>query len=599
MNVSKLYILGLWLSVLFASCKTDTPQQKPDANVAFKHHENIVYCRLAAEPDQLNPLLTYKVYARTVYEQIFAYLLKFDPTTLELEPYLAKARPEQQLLTDGPYQGGVAYTFEIREEARWEDGAPVTGADVAFTLKAILNPKVNAAVFRSYLDFVRDMEIDADNPQKFTVVTDRKYILGEEVVGTLAILPAAVYDPEGIMAEVPFQELANYTDDEALLSAYPGLQTFADEFNSVKYAREKGFISGAGPYRFETWEAGQHLILQKKENWWGEKVEHHSGVFDAFPDQLYYKILPDQTAALANLKDEALDVASQIDTRDFREIEDNQIVSTYFNLHTPATYTYYYIGMNNHNVELADPKVRRALAHLLDIDQIIETLYYGLAERTVGPIHPSKKYYHKGLNPIPYDVAKAQSLLQEAGWRDSNGNGVIDKQINGEIVEMELDYLVSSGSKFGKNLALIVQNNTRKAGVEVKIVPREFNALAQDLKQRNFDLFGGGWSLAPSLDDPKQVWHTSSDTPGGSNRVGFGNAESDAVIDSIRLTLDENKRDGLYRRFQEIVYEQQPVIFLFTPNERIAIHKRFEAEPSLRRPGFFPNAFVQKDIVLN
>lgn len=585
--------------ILFSTCQTEKGSNKDYKASNFKHTENVVYCRLAAEPDQLNPLISTKVYARTVYEQIFAYLLNFDSETLELAPYLAKSRPETTLLMAGPYQGGVAYTFEIREEAKWENGSAVTARDFEFSLKAIFNPKVNSAAFRSYLEFVKNVEIDTTNPRKFTVYTNRKYILGEEALGTLAVLPAYLYDRENLLADISLATLANSTNVDSLLAIYPQLQTFADQFNSVQFAREKGFVSGAGPYALEEWQTGQKITLKKKANWWGDALSHSSSLFEAFPEQLVYKILPDQTAALANLKDEAVDVSSQIDAKDFRDLEENEKIRQYFNLGTPVTFTYYYIGINGQNAKLSDKKVRRALAHLIDIDQIIETLYYGLGKRVTGPIHPSKGYYHSDLVPISYDIKKAQALLKKAGWIDTNGNGIVDKEINGERIELELNYLVSAGSKFGKNLALLVQNNTRKAGVEVNLVSREFNALFDDLNQRNFDLFGSGWSLDPTLDDFKQVWHTSSDNPGGSNRVGFGNAESDAIIDSIRVCLDQVQRDKLYRRFQELVYEEQPVIFLFNPLERMAIHKRFDAKPSLRRPGFFPNTFVQKDLVLN
>lgn len=591
-NQSWLFLL-LFIAV---SCGSDADSGSQQVALVFKQTSNTVFARFPAEPDRLNPILATSAYARAINEQIFQNLLHFDPYTLELRPQLAAARPVVREVADGKYAGGVGYTFNIREEAVWDDGSPITAEDVAFTMKAIFNPLVNAAHVRAYMEFVSGFETDPSNPRAFTVYTNEKYIIGEPVVSNISVLPKAVYDPSGLLDDIPFSELADAEKASRLAKESKALQAFAEAFNSAPYSREKDFISGSGPYRFVRWETGQELVLEKKEGWWGESIAPNDPLLSAYPQTLSFKIIPDQVASMAALKDEQVDVVSQIDAKDFTDLQANEEMTRRFSLQTPPSMVYYYVGLNNKNPKLADKRVRRAIAHLLDVDELINTLYYGLAQRTVGPFHPTKPYYHDELPLIAYNPEKARALLAEAGWEDTNGNGIVDKVINGMPTELALEYMISAGSKFANNMALIFQDNARKAGVEITIAPKEFTVLTDHAKRRDYDMYAGAWGQDPVVDDPKQLWHSESDTPSGGNRVSFNNAEADRLIDEIRETLDEEKRNALYLKFQELIYEEQPYIFLFAPLERIAISKRFEAKTSARRPGFFVNDFKQKNI---
>lgn len=582
--------LLLILILFIGACKTEPKKEHPP----YRYTDNTVHARLPAEPDRLNPILSTSVYGRAVHQNIFFYLLDFDRQTLELSPQLAKSRPDIKPINSGPDAGGLSYTFELHEEVSWDNGQPVTGKDFEFTLKVLFNPFVNAAAVRSYLDFVTDIEIDPNNNKRFTVFTNKKYIVGEAVISNIPVIPDFVYDPQGMMANISLRELTQMSGQESESPHKAVLQQFAEAFNSPQFSREKGFIEGCGPYRFVEWITGDRVVLQKKENWWGAKLAQRYPTLKAHPDQLIFKIIPDQTATLAALKDQQVDVASQIDTKDFVDLQQNPSFTSLFDLESPSSLIYYYVGIQTQNPKLSDKRVRWALAHLTNVDQLIEDLFFGLGERTIGPVHPAKPYYHKKLSPIPFDPEKAVALLAEAGWEDTNGNGIVDKVINGELLEMELEFSYGNSSRFAENQVLLFQNDAKKAGVKIIPVPKEFTILIDDLKKRDFELFSSAWGQDPILDDFKQLWHTDSDTPDGSNRVGFGNAVSDQLIEDIRITLDENKRNELYLQFQELIYEEQPYIFLFVPLERLAIHKRFEAKTSALRPGFFVKDFVIK-----
>jgi peptide/nickel transport system substrate-binding protein len=581
----------LFLLVIMTSCGSDPKENAPENNYST---ENTVYARLPAEPDRINPFVTTNTYSRIIYENIFLYLLDFDPQTFELKPQLAKGLPEIAEITEGPYAGGVAYTYELFEEAAWDDGSPITGEDVAFTLKILFNPEVNAGPIRTYLEFIKDIEIDPENPKRFTIMTSQKYIIGEAAISNIPIYPAYVYDADGALADITLSDLTNADKLSQLQQADTTLQAFANAFNSDAFAREKGKVVGAGAYAFETWNTGQEIILTRKADWWGDNVSSDQTLLEAAPDTLVFKIIPDQTTAVAALKDQQIDVTAQIDVKDFVELKENELVNSNYNLYSPTALQLYYIGLNNKDPKLEDKRVRRAIAHLVNVDEIIEELFYGLGQRRIGPVSPTKSYYDESLQAIPFDVDKAKSLLTEAGWTDTNGNGIVDKEIDGETVEMELSFLTTNSSKFANNLAQLLEVTFPQAGVKLALEKVEFTVLINTLRSREFELFAGAWAQDPIPNDFKQLWHTDSDTPTGSNRVGFGNAKTDELIDNIRITLDEKEREGMYKEFQQIVYDEQPYVFLFAPQERIAIHKRFDTEPSSLRPGYFARSFQLK-----
>ena len=570
---------------LFSSCSGESTDKQPA--IDFINEGNPIYVRLANEPDRLNPLTTVNTYSRAVIDQLFAGLMAFDPVSLELVPQLVESAPTVTEREDGK----IEYTYRLRKEATWTDGRPVTVSDVVFTFKAMFNPLVNSAPYRGYFDFLEDIKQYPDDLRKFSVVTNRKYILAEPAISNMVVLPAHIYDPEGLMNDIAFADLVQPEKADNMAQSEPAIAQFAEAFNSNKYAREKAFIVGAGPYTLEAWEDGQKIVLKRKAEWWADKVADKNSSLTAFPEEVVYRIIPDQTTAVSALKAEELDAAGQIDSKDFSALLDNKLVLERFDLYTPTTANVYYIAINNKNQKLEDKRVRRALAHLVDVNSAIEHLYDGFAERLVGPFPKIRPYYHHELPLIDFNVKKAIALLEEAGWKDSNNDGIADKMIDGQRVDMSLDYLATKSSDFGANLALMFQDNAKKAGVKINIVTKEFRAISEDMQKRDYELTSRAYGLDPLPDDPKQLWHTSSDTPDGSNRFGFGNAESDALIDAIRTTLDVNERAVLYKKFQELFYEEQPVILLFSPREKIAISKRLKGAPSILKPGFLVNTF--------
>ncbi len=164
------YGLFLLILVLVYACKTD-PATGGDA---------VLDIRLPKEPEKLNPVFFPNSIAREVCQYIFLPLADFDPLTLELQPVLIKTVPEGIVVADGAHKGGYRYDFEILDEAKWDDGKPVTGEDYLFTLKAAMHPGTSASAFRSIVSKFSEVVVDPSNPKKVSVFFDEYFMLAKE-----------------------------------------------------------------------------------------------------------------------------------------------------------------------------------------------------------------------------------------------------------------------------------------------------------------------------------------------------------------------------------------------------------------------------------
>jgi len=588
-NKSTQKILFIFAIILFfQSCKTD-----PAATTGTTTTDGsfTVVSRLVGEPNMLNPALTTQANSRQVMNQIFSNLVHYDTKTLKAMPMLAKELPIIEEITEGEHKGKLLCKYEIHEEAVWDDGKPVTGNDVEFSIKAILNPKVGAAPYRAVAISFKDMIIDEANPKKFSLVSDNYFLTGL-IFTDIQIIPAHIYDPKGIMKNFTIKQLSDADGASKLAESDPRLQEFATEFSDEKFSREKGFVNGCGPYALEEWISGQRIVLKKKKNWWGDKLAAKYPLLLANPETIIYKPMSDVTTAVTELKAGSIDVMTQITADQYNTLKESTDGQANLNFHEPLQMAIYYIGLNNNRPKLSDKRVRRALAHLINMDEIINTTMYGYAEKVVGPFHTSRPYYNQDLPLIEENLEKSRELLKEAGWVDSNENGTVDKVIDGELTEMKLDYLSSRAGVAGQKIGTIFKANAKRVGVDIELVVKEGNIVAEARTKRDFDLFTSGWSQDPSPDDPYQNWHTDSDTPSGGNRFGFGNEESDKIIEEIRTIIPEERRNELYKKLQKMIYDEQPCIFLMIPTGRMAINKKFDYKPSVRKPWIFENEFT-------
>ncbi|HZV71215.1 MAG TPA: ABC transporter substrate-binding protein [Saprospiraceae bacterium] len=570
-------LTGVLFAFLISSCKTGTDSTAPLA----------LNIRIPIEPESLNPLFTKSSYATQITSLILLPIAEYDPVSLKLSPLLITEIPAAENVTEGKHAGGQRYQLHFRPEATWSDGKPVTAEDYLFTLKAIFNPYVSASTTRGFLSFITEVETDPNDPKHASAYIDSSYILALEIVTNFNLYPAHIYDPQNFMSKITLAELQ---DPNKKWSAGQDtlLKQFATSFESPHFGRE--VVSGAGPYEFNNWATGEFIRLKRKNNYWGDKITNAPLLLQAYPTEITYRIITDAATAEAALKSEEIDVMGDVSAATFVKMKNDPEWSSKFQFASPALLQMNYLLLNNRKPVLADKKIRQALAYTLDYDGIMNNLLQGLGERSVGPIHPSKPYYDKDLKPVKQDINKAIALIKEAGWKDTNGNGIPDKMIDGKLQELSIGIKITAQEE-GKAIANILKENAKKAGIEINIEVLDNSQFNEDRRQGNFDVEPMRFRSQPAIDDPYQNWHTESDKPGGGNVSGFHNTAADSIINEIRTDTSEKERDHDFQSLQELLYDEQPVIFLYVPLERIVVSKKFEFISSSRKPGYFENLF--------
>jgi peptide/nickel transport system substrate-binding protein len=254
------------------------------------------------------------------------------------------------------------------------------------------------------------------------------------------------------------------------------------------------------------------------------------------------------------------------------------------NQFTKVTYlipSEYQILWNNERPFFKDKRVRQALTMLVDRQKIIDTLRMGLGRIAESAFAPQARDFNPNIKPLPYDPKRAAELLDEAGWKDHDNDGVRDK----DGVKFKFEFLGSVGSATFKQLSPVVMEALRKAGIDMTERIIDVAVLTQTLKEHRFDASALGFSF-DLVQDPYESWHSSS-TSGGTNFKNFKNAESDRLLEEARLEFDNEKRKQIYWRWQELIHEEQPVTFLYYVEEPAAYSKRLQNVNWLPlRPGY-------------
>jgi peptide/nickel transport system substrate-binding protein len=201
----------------------------------------------------------------------------------------------------------------------------------------------------------------------------------------------------------------------------------------------------------------------------------------------------------------------------------------------------------------------------------------GLADPIESPIYPGRPEYNDKLAPWPYDPAKARALLAEAGWTDSDGDGVLDKELDGKRVPLRFEIISNSGNDDRKNLGLVVIDELKRVGIDASFRAIDWSIMLEKVKSFDYDAVILGWTSG-GLQPPDlfQIWHSSQAVEGGSNHIGYQNDEVDALLTQYRVEFDAAKRKQLYDRVQEILYDEQPYTFVYAPRALAAWDRRFQ-----------------------
>ncbi len=539
---------------------------------------DVVFVHLLSDPQGLNPYTSNDNTASMLNRLIFDALLEQHPETLQLEPSLARSLPEVS-------PDHLRYTFHLRTTASFSDGIRLTAHDVVFSFKAVKNPFIlEASALRNYYDDISDIEAPDDST---VIVTMHKpYFLALYFLGDLRILPKHILDPDGITDNYSIADV----NDPDRAKRNPAVKKFAEWFSRAELRREPRYLIGSGPYVFKQWETGKRVVLTRNKRAWPTPLWWRT----AYPDAIVGVVINDRAAALSALKTEEVDFIDAIPPALYDEqLDTDRLIYLRKGKYEQSVYTY--IGWNMRHPTFRDRRVRQALSHLAHRNAWIQTIMRGYAVPIDGPIYRNRPEYDSTMPAYDYNPQRAMTLLAEAGWRDRNGDGILDNVIDGRLVNFEFSLSFNAGNETRENIAILYAAELRKYGISCHVQKLEWSVFLRQLSTHQFEAYIGAWVNDNIPSDPYQLWHSSQAENRGSNYVGFRNRRADELIERNRVEFDEAKRRELMREFQRIVHEIAPYTFLWTPqiltafNRRIAnVHFYSVRPPYLLQQWFIP-----------
>ena len=586
-NISRTFLIGIFTGslCLIFGCKSGS---NGPGGVQLSTSNRVVQ-HLLNEFERLHPQNSTGADEKYAEEQIFERLLRINPATMQVDiPWLAESMPVESA-------DHMTYDFTLRKGVKFADGQELTGADVIFSLKSLKNPlNTYSAQARVYVDNIHSCELIDGDPYKVRFKMWKSYtLLKEQTFGdAFFIMPKHIWDPKGLTDQYSWDDIAAIIEkgnpddlDSAKLAKMktnPAMKEFGEWMVRPELGRDAKYIQGSGPYKLAQWITNDRVILNKNPNY-TNKGNSPLGV--AYPDTLIYKLIADWNAAVTAVKSRDIDVIEFLQPPYYVKID--TIDHPFIKKTTFPLGQFYLINWNMKRPIFKEPKVRWAFAHLIDRKTIIEKVLFGLAQPTQSPVAFWRKEYNKDLPLITYDPELAKRILDSAGWKDHDGDGILDKEINGKLVPLKFAFLTNAGNETRKNILLIIAESMRKIGIDADVQSTEWAIILDRQRDHDFDATLGSWQADPYETDNFQLYHSSQAKNRGSNYSDYESPRADKLLEDIRTEFDENKRMELQKEFQKVFYEDQANCILWVVENPTVWVDRFDnVSFNSVRPGF-------------
>lgn len=537
-NVKHILLSLLSIIIIFVSCRTNE----------FTIPQRIVF-GISADIKTINPLYAFSVDEGSINDLLFLSLVKVkwneQKGDIYTEPLLAES---WQWSSDS-----TSVTFFLREDVKWSDGKHLTADDVEYSFKLYSHPEVQSKFYGSFeklylnedlsIDMAKTIEVIDSFTIKINLIPGRNIKLVDVV---LPIIPRHVFN-EYSYNEIPTSEIV---------------------FNPVT----------CGPYKLKKWERNQMIVLE---------ADPSSFLYseDMIPE-LVFKVVPDYNSRLTQLKKGEIDFAEQLKPDDVEELKKTGNT----NIIPVSGREYDFVGWNHIDPEIfsstsmfednkffASLNVRKALSYAINREEILNTYLNNFGQPAVTPVSEIfVRYFDKELKPINYDPQKARELLFNEGWIDSNKNGIVDK--NG--IEFSFTLYIPGGNPIRQYASTIIKNNLKAVGIDVRIETIELNKLIDNLFNKNMDAWIAAYYIQIPLEH-KMIWSSDLDAA-PFNFMSYRNKELDEVIEKFDHITSPEQDSILQKAFQKIIYNDQPVTFLYWIDNIVAISKKvktFEINP--------------------
>ncbi len=482
----------------------------------------------ASDATILNPILGSDSASSDIYGQIFPALIGQDPYSGELVAGFGSLAESIDVSDDG-----LVYTFNLRDDMLWSDGEQVDANDFKYTYDAIASDNVET-VRKPNVEFIEDINVVDD----FTVEVTFTQVKCDAIVDVgLGLLPSHLY---------------------------------AEDFSDVMESplNEEPIVS-AGPMEFQSWTRDDNTILVRND-------DYVLGAPNL--DGMIYRIVPDPGARLAQLQSGEVDFTGvQPEQVEVVESDEN------LNIFNAFDDGYTYIGLNLANPDnpqpgqeedgeiieqephpiLSDQQVRLAMAHALDYQTIIDNVYLGQGYPIASNVLPAVSWaFDDSIAPYEYDPELAASILEDAGYVDSDGDGVRETP-DGEPLALTL--MTNAGNTTREDLGVLVQDQFNSIGFDIDFQAIDFGTMVGQMLDQTYDMVIIGWTGLGSDPNDDSFWHTRNDTPGsGFNFTSYNNPEINELLEqgvSVPGCAVED-RAPFYQEIQQIIHDDIPYLFV-------------------------------------
>ena len=498
------------------STKTTEKQNKAAAHNRLVRNFN-------SEPDSLHPIRSTDAYAKIIHDHILDSFLKRNLDTFEWDPHLA----EKWTVSED----GKTFTFTLRKGVTWHDGKPLTAKDVVFSFNAYKDPAFGGAKFVSYFEHIESATILDEHNVQFKA--SKVYIGNLETLGeTMRIIPEHIYKDK--------EQKLNNT------------------------------LLGSGPYKLKRYDKSKQIVLEQNKDWWGRTVKNNLHRIQT----IVFKFIENENDQLIRMAAGDFDFLGLSSEAYYKKTDKapwgDTVLKKKIKNNSPAGYSF--IAWNLKNSLFQDKKVRKALVYLANRKLMNEKFQYGQAKLATGPWYLWSEYADPSVSPIPFDPEQARKLLKEAGWEDTDKNGVLDKVINNQ--KSEFRFTLIFPTKDYEKYFTLYQQDLKKSGIIMSLRFMDWQAFIKKMMEKQFTAVSLAWATYTTEVDPKQIWHSESAMKNGSNFISYSNPQVDQLIDSARTEMNKEKRIKILKQVYKMIADDAPYLFLFNNPVRFYAHSK-------------------------
>lgn len=474
--------------------------------------------RANAEPSTMDPLIGADGFLqKNITGNVLEALVRQDPRQHPAYPVIPALATSWTVSDDH-----LTYTFTLRKGVVFHDGKPFTARDVKFTFDRVMDPEVKSEHLRSYFTDLQSVT----TPDDATVVLTWKtpYVWALRKIAEVPVVPAHAFEGVAGFDEAPFHRAP----------------------------------VGTGPFRIEAWKPHESLTLLRNEAYWGEKPHL---------DRVIYRFVQDSNVAWQLLLRGEIDLDPWLSSEQYVNAASEPKIHEAYHRIRYFDSMYGWLGWNLKRPLFQDARVRRALAMLLDRETMAATIGQGV----LVPAHCIN--YHLGpgceadVRAPAFDRDGARALLAEAGWKDTDGDGLLDR----EGVPFRFTAVLPAGTPSNEQMLLAFQQELYRAGIQMDLQKLEWAVMTEKLGKHDFDACLLGW-WGDLENDQYQLFHSSQ--TGGNNYLSYASPQVDELVVRIRTEFDDVKRQELFRQVNRLVIADQPGAMLFHYPRRALLSRR-------------------------